>query len=76
MVFGTLGEIRQIAISYIHCVNKYLLGKIPVSKDSLINADRSMEMWESRIFNNLLSMLFGPLDLPFFRDLMTDDTSS
>ena len=53
-----------------------LSGKIPVSKDSLIKVEWLTEMRESEIFSNFIGILFGPQDLPFFRDWITDDTSS
>ena len=43
-----------------------LSGKIPVSKDSLIKMATSTEMCGSRIFSNLIRILFGPEDFPFF----------
>ena len=51
-------------------------GKIPVSKDSFIRMLRSLEIGKSSTFSILIGILFGPLDLPIFRDLIWVDTSS
>ena len=50
-----------------HFSNFSLLGKIPITKDSLMGIEKLIEMGDSSIFNSLLGMLFGPQDLPFLR---------
>ena len=52
-----------------------LSGKTPAPKDSLINLEIWSEMGDTKIFNNLMGILFGPQDSPFFKAWIIEDTS-